>query len=116
MVMPPITKDQATHIVTGEVRQVYKTEPGGYTYYLVELKVEKVERGGGLLAFGSGPRAGRFTYISCFQRSADLPREAVGDPGHQTTPRSGEKIRVWLLETSEGEYKMLWPVGYELLA
>src|SRR5215217_6547672 len=55
----PEERDQATHVVVGTVEGVYVREVKETHHYLVEIAIEKVEKGGGV-------KAGERFYAHCY--------------------------------------------------
>jgi hypothetical protein len=68
---PPEQRGQATHVVLGQVAGVYVRQEAGTRHYLVEIEIDKVEKGEGL-------RPGGTFYVGCY----------LWDPDY----RKGEKL------------------------
>ena len=56
---PPEQRSQATHVVLGTVAGVYVREEKDTRYYLVEVAIEKVEK-------GEGFKPGGTFYVGCY--------------------------------------------------
>ena len=107
---PQQSRDQATHVAVGRVEAVYAQEgaTGANQRCVVEIAVEKVERGGGL-------NAGTALYASMSRPNPKAPdlkkmteREQkkyllTVDGGHDPAPRPGTRVRVFLIH-SAGRY------------
>lgn len=95
-------KAEATHVLVGDVKNVYtrvvRTEWQGQvtekTFYLVELEVGEVE-------MGEGFQKKDLAYIRCWQRTKSPPRPSPGPGGHGPIPKAGDRIRAYV---AKGEY------------
>jgi hypothetical protein len=107
---PPQSRDKATHVVVARVEAVYAQEgaTGANQQCVVEVTVEKVERGGGL-------KAGTALYACIYRPNPNAPdlkkmteRDQeryllTVDGGHDPAPRPGSRVRVFLIH-SAGRY------------
>ena len=88
--------EDATHVVTGIVQSVFTRETNEQTQYIVEIKVDQVERPASL-------KPGELLSIYCFQTKVDeLARQKgkigaalglIGENGHRAVPKEGQRIR-----------------------
>src|SRR5579885_2496511 len=99
----PEDRKEATHVVVGRVEDVYAQEgaAGANRHYVVEIAIEKVERGDGL-------KAGEVFYGSCYRPNPKAPdlsklsereREAylfTVNGGHNAVPARGDRVRVFV--------------------
>src|SRR5947208_16946236 len=61
---PPQYRSRATHVVSGNVQGVYVRREGRTIDYLIEIAIEKAEKGDGL-------KAGEMLYVGCYLWDAD---------------------------------------------
>jgi hypothetical protein len=118
---PQESRDKATHVAIGRVEGVYAQEgaTGANQRCVVEIAVEKVERGGGL-------KAGTALYASIYRPNPKAPdlkkmteREQkryllTVDGGHDAAPRPGTRVRVFLIH-SAGTYTGVFPRWVDVL-
>lgn len=93
-------RDKASHIVTGVVEAVYVQQTKGYSNYIVEIKVEEVEKGAGV-AKGDTFRA------FCYQRKAGAGGLEFDTAGHDVVPKEGMRVKAFVKHQSgrnEGVY------------
>lgn len=91
---PEALRSTATHIVLGEVKQIWtRAESSGSwdtTRYVAEIAVELVEKGEGL-------EPGALVYARYWHREWDGWGAPPADTnGHRGLPRAGERVRVYL--------------------
>jgi hypothetical protein len=117
----PEARGEATHVVVGRVEGVYAQQGarGANQRHVVEIAIEKVERGDGL-------KAGQTFYASCYRPNPKAPdlsklserqREAfllTVDGGHNAVPREGERVRVFVIH-SGGKYNGVFPDWFDAL-
>jgi hypothetical protein len=114
---------EATHIVTGLVKAVYSRDVETALYgrgtvetrYLVEIEVQKVEKGDRL-------RAGDLLYARCWRlkkwgEAGDRP----GPSGHHL-PAEGERVRAFVARgkypptgQADNGWAVVYPNGFEVL-
>jgi hypothetical protein len=118
----PEERAAATHVVLGRVAQVYFQEGarGANQDYVVEMAIEKVERGEGL-------KAADTIYVSCYRpnpRPPDLKKLSererraylfTVDGGHNPPPKKGDRVRVFI-KGERGKYHGIFPDWVEVLA
>lgn len=99
--MRPIEKRENTdYIISGMVTSVYTRETTGYRDYIVEIKVELVEKGAGI-------RQGDSFRTFCYQRKEGKGGLEFDTPGHNIVPREGQRVRAfinWAGGRNEGVY------------
>jgi hypothetical protein len=117
----PQSRDRATHVVVGRVEDVYTQEGarGANRRHVVEIAVEKVERGGRL-------KAGDTFYASVYMPNPNAPdtkkmtprqREEYllsVDGGYDALPKSGDRVRVFVIH-SAGKYTGVFPSWMDVL-
>ena len=105
---PPESRDKATHVVVGRIEGVYAQEgaTGANQGCLVEIAIEKVERGDGLAT-------GKLLYVSIYRNNPNAPGQKkmterelkqyllTVDGGHNPPPGKGTRVRVFLLHSGE---------------
>ena len=102
-------RENASHVVVGEVTNVFKSDGREYIGYVVRIRVEAVEK-------GDGPAVGQFFYAECFDRK---PHKGPGSPapgasGHSGVPEVGDRVRVFTNE-EDSIYEGVYPNWYDLL-
>ena len=97
----PIEKrEQADYIVSGLVTAVYGRETTGYREYVVEIRLEQVEKGTG---FKSGDTFRAF----CYQRKEGKTGLEFDTAGHKTVPQEGQRVKAFAIRgrgRNEGVY------------
>ncbi|HEV3259320.1 MAG TPA: hypothetical protein VG013_20810 [Gemmataceae bacterium] len=122
---PPEEKSKATHVVLGTVAGVYSRDEKDTRYYLVELAIEKVEKGDGF-------KAGETFYVGCYVRIPDYYKGkkltekeqdelAMRGPGYDGVPKEGERVCVYAKHDAvyangrPGKYSGIYPSWYEVV-
>jgi hypothetical protein len=114
--LPPLPperlQEMSSLIVTGKATRVYTfvddSSPDElYTYGVVELKVEKVEKG----KYDSPLVYARYLQRGFRGRKAGW----TGDGGHRGIPEVGEMTRAYLRMNKDGGYTALNPNGFNKL-
>jgi hypothetical protein len=114
--MPPQPKEQATLIVEGVVRQVFRSMRTTRIDFLFEIQVRTAR-------LGSAPetpfdvstlRSGDMIYALAFQRRRDAPR-VPGPVGYLTLPAEGDLVRAYLYPRLGGGWQLAYPLGFEKL-
>ena len=106
--------DDATHVVTGTAQRIYTRETKTQIQYIVEIKVNQVERPATL-------KPGELLSAYCFQTRKMKPIESgtvlekakallasIGESGHSAVPKEGEQIRA-LTKPRHGRLEGLYP-------
>jgi hypothetical protein len=115
--LPPLSperlKEEASHIVVGEVRVVYSAERagerGGFVdrVYCIEVMPSAMEKGEGL-------KEGRVIFARTW-RPAKRPAGWAGPQGQDVIPEAGKRVRVYLVEGKDGGMDLVGPNGVEVL-
>ena len=103
---PKESEDKATFIVTGTVQKVFERDAGSNTDYIVQIRIDAVEKGDGLK-----PRD--YVYAYCFRRKPDAPREPSAS-GHGLPPKENQRIRA-RIKHSRGRMEGLYPRWFDVL-
>jgi hypothetical protein len=98
---PPEPKAEATLVVTGTVGKVYANTDLENINYIVEIRIETVEKGAGF-------KAGDIVDVRCFQRKESAPLVPAAH-GHQDLPKEGERIRAYLNLREGNIYEGAYP-------
>jgi hypothetical protein len=96
----PEKRENADIVVTGTVERVYQHESEGYYHYIVELKIEEVEKGENIQPGGT-------FRAFCYDRKPAAPGSQLspGSRGHNVIPSESQRIRVFVNSGSnEGIY------------
>ncbi len=86
-------RDDASHVVLGEVTEVFKSDGKEYVGYVVRIRVEELEK-------GTGPAKGQHFYAECFEKKPHIGpgKPAPGASGHSGVPKVGDRVRVFTNE------------------
>jgi hypothetical protein len=114
----PEDRRQATHVVVGKVEGVYVRKDQGTLHYVVEIAVEKAEKGDGL-------KPGEMFYARCYQWDPDwlkgkkLSEEeekqlALRGAAYDGVPKEGERIRAYT-KHGWGHYSGIYPAWYDTI-
>jgi hypothetical protein len=114
----PEEKSAASHVVVGVVEGVYVRKENGTFYYMVEIAIEKVEKGEGI-------KAGGTLYVSCYRhdpnwlRGKDLSEKekkefAFRGSSYESVPKEGERIRVYAKQWGS-KYSAIFPSWYDAM-
>jgi hypothetical protein len=121
----PEERSEATHVIVGTVEGVYVREKGDTRYYLVEVSIEKVEKGGGF-------KPGGTFYVGCYLWTPDyykgkkLSREeqkrlAFHGAAYDGVPKEGQRVRLYAKHQAKyangrpGKYDAIYPGWYEVV-
>ena len=121
----PEQRSEATHVILGTVAGVYLRQKGDTRYYLVEIAIEKVEK-------GEGFKPGGTFYVGCYLWTPDYykgkkltPEEkkrlAFRGAAYEGVPKEGERVRVYAKHAAKyanggpGRYDGIYPRWYEVL-
>jgi hypothetical protein len=114
----PEERSQATHVVVGKVEGVYVREEGDTRHYVVEIAVEKAEK-------GDNVKAGDTVYFRCYMWTPDFykgkkltaaeeKRLGYRGPAYDGVPKEGERVRMFA-KFREGKYDGVYPSWYDVL-
>jgi hypothetical protein len=88
--MRPIeSREQADYVISGLVTAVYGRETTGYRDYVIEIRVEQVEKGASI-ARGDTFRA------FCYQRKEGKGGLEFDTAGHDTVPKEGQRVKAFV--------------------
>jgi hypothetical protein len=121
----PEPRSKATHVIVGTVEGVYVSEEKGTRYYLVELAIEKVEK-------GEGFKAGGTFYVGCYlwtpgyDKGTKLTEEqkkrlAFRGAAYDGVPSKGQRVRVYARHDAvyangrPGKYSGVYPSWFEVV-
>ena len=121
----PEQRSEATHVILGTVAGVYLRQKGDTRYYLVEIAIEKVEK-------GEGFKPGGTFYVGCYLWTPDYykgkkltPEEqkqlAFRGAAYDGVPKEGERVRVYAKHQAQyasgrpGKYSGIYPAWYEVV-
>jgi hypothetical protein len=102
---PKESPDSASHIVTGTVSKVFSREGKSTDEYLVQVRIDGIEK-------GEGYRKGGYIYAYAFRRTSDKAEPAAA--GHTSVPKEGQRIKAWIKRGS-GQMEALYPDWFEAL-
>jgi hypothetical protein len=114
----PEDRKAATHVVVGTVEGVYVRGKEEFHNYVIELTVEKVEK-------GKGPKAGETLYVRCYLWNSDYHKGkklskkeekqiALRWSSYNGVPKEGQRVRVYVKHRS-GKYDGTYPDWYEVV-
>jgi hypothetical protein len=121
----PEERSKATHVVLGTVAGVYAREETDTRYYLVEVAIEKVEK-------GEGFKPGATFYVGCYLQIPDYYKGrkltegqrrqlTFGAGAYSGVPKEGERVRVFAKHDAvyangrPGKYSGIYPDWYEVV-
>jgi hypothetical protein len=121
----PEPRSQATHVIVGTVAGVYTREEQDTRYYLVEIAIEKVEK-------GEGFKPGETFYVGCYlwvpndHKDKKLTKDeqkrlAFRGAAYNGLPKEGERVRVYAKHSAvyangrPGKYNGIYPDWYEVV-
>jgi hypothetical protein len=108
----------ATHVVVGKVQGVYVRKTDGALHYVVEIGIEKTEKGNGL-------KVGEMFYVRCYQWDPDWlkgkklsaeeqKRLAFRGAAYDSIPKEGERVKVYA-KHGGGYFAGIYPNWYEVI-
>ena len=114
----PEERRQATHVVIGKVEGVYVRKADGTLHYVVEIVIEKIEKGDGL-------KVGEMLYVRCYQWDPDwlkgrkLSEEeqkklAFRGADYDGIPKEGERVKVYA-KHGRGQFDGIYPSWYDVI-
>ncbi|MEX2139610.1 MAG: hypothetical protein WD894_10135 [Pirellulales bacterium] len=102
----PEDRKKADFVIVGMVKGVYSRDTGEYHHYIVEVRVDEVEKGRNFEAGGT-------FYVYCFDRKASAPIEPAMS-GHAAPPKEGQRIKAFVKER-KGKHEAIYPNWYDQL-
>src|SRR5262249_45150204 len=114
----PEDRRQATHVVVGKVAGVYVRKAEGTLHYVVEIAIEKIEKGAGL-------KVGEMFYVHCYQWDPDWLKGKRMSPAEQkqlafrgaaydSIPKEGERVKVYAKHRG-GHFAGIYPNWYDVI-
>jgi hypothetical protein len=112
-------RSHASHVVIGSVKKVHVEKEKGFLNYVVEIAVEKVEKGDGL-------KPGDTFQVRCYLKDPDwLKGETLTekerredglrrDSSYQGVPEEGKQIRVYAKKSGD-KYDGIYPNWYDVI-
>ena len=121
----PEDRRGATHVILGTVAGVYAREEQGTCHYLVELVVEKIEKGEGFKP-GETFYVGCYLWIPDYYKGKKLSKEeeerlAFRGGDYSGVPKEGERVRVYAKHDAiyangrPGKYSGVFPDWFDVL-
>jgi len=93
----PEARSKADHVVTGVVTAVHASETADYRNFVVEIKVEQVEKGAGF-------KPGDTFRATCYQRKEGAADRGPDDAGHKLVPKVGQRVKAYVKADGEAIY------------
>ena len=100
-------RSEATHVLEGEVVAVYERKTKAFRHYIVQLRVEKIEK-------GKNVAVGDFLYASCFLRDKVSRPVMPGPGGHAAVPTEGQQVKVFL-NRNRGLWEGVYPDWFDVV-
>jgi hypothetical protein len=114
----PEDRATATHVIVGTVEALYQRETTSKREYIVEIAIEKIEKGKGL-------KTKTTMYVSCYLwnpnefkgkklSKLDTKRKAMRGPAYDGVPKDGERVKVWVKQQGT-KFVGVYPSFYDLV-
>jgi hypothetical protein len=101
-------RENADYVLTGLVTTVYTLEGQGYNNYIVEIKVENVEKGDGI-------KKGDTFRAFCYQPNGKGKLSPFDDHhGHKIVPKGGQEVKVFV-NRAGGRNEGVYPDWVDIL-
>jgi hypothetical protein len=100
------SRNKADYVLTGTVTDLYKSDGGGYDNYIVEIKVEEVEKGKDI-------KPDDTFRAFCYKRTGPASI-ALDSAGHKTIPKPGERVKVYVIR-ARGRFEGTYPDWVDIL-
>jgi hypothetical protein len=104
---PVQERQKADYVLSGLVTAVYGHESLGYKEYIVEIKVEQVDKGMGI-------KKGDTFRAFCYQRKEGKASIEFDSAGHKAVPKEGSRIKVFVFH-SQGRSEGCYPDWFDVL-
>lgn len=104
---PTEKRENAAFVVTGVVEAVYVQEAKNYRNYIVELRVEQVEK-------GTGVKKGDTFYAFCYRRKAGVDAFEADSSGHRDVPEERQRVKVFT-KNNGGQHEGIYPDWFDAL-
>lgn len=105
---PVVKREKADYVLTGPVQALYIQESKGYRSYIVEIKVEEVEKGEGL-------KKGDTFRAYCYQRKEGKGGLEFDTDGHKVVPKQGQRVKMFVMHGG-GHNEGCYPDWIDVLA
>jgi hypothetical protein len=104
----PDDRSTAKFVIEGVVESVEKSEDGEHDWFLVRIKLTKVDK-------GDKVKAGDMFKATCYRLVRPKPK-TFASPGHSVVPAKGDKIRAFVSNhETHGGYEGVYPEWIDLL-
>ena len=104
----PVDRKTAKFVFEGEVESVEKSEDGEHDWYLVHIKIQRVEKGEGI-------KAGDTFKATCYRLVRPKPK-SFASPGHGFAPAKGTQIKAHVSDhNTHGGYEGVYPEWYDAI-
>jgi hypothetical protein len=104
---PNENRDKADYVISGPVQAVYLQDTKGYRRYIVEIKIEDVEKGAGL-------KKGDTFRALCYQRKEGFGGLEYDTAGHKAIPSEGQKIKAFV-KNGHGYNEGIYPDWFDVI-
>ncbi len=105
---PNEARKKADYVISGTVKAVYVQDTKGYRRYIVEMKVEEVEKGAGL-------KKGDTFRAFCYKRKKGFGDEGEYDTaGHTAVPKEGQRIKAFV-KHARGYNEGIYPDWFDVI-
>jgi hypothetical protein len=104
----PDDRSTAKFVVEGVVESVEKSADGEHDWFLVRIKLTKVEK-------GDNVKAGDVFKATCYRLARPKPK-TFASPGHVGVPAKGDKIRAFVSDhDTHGGHEGVYPEWFDKL-
>ncbi len=104
---PDEGRGTADYVISGTVWAVYVQDTKAYRNYVVEIKVEEVEKGTGL-------KKGDTVRAFCYQRKEGFGGLEYDTAGHTAVPKEGQRIKAFV-KGLRGRNEGIYPDWFDVL-
>jgi hypothetical protein len=104
---PGEPRQKADFVVTGTVMAVYQNESEGYHNYIIEVRVEEVEKGKDIKPYDT-------FRAFCYQRKPGKGGLQFDTAGHKTVPKEGDRVKMYVMR-ARGKYEGTYPDWVDVL-
>jgi hypothetical protein len=101
----PEDRKKSDIVVVGEVKAVYRRDTAEYHHYIVEIRIDDVERG--------NVEPGGTLYVYCFDRKASAPIEPAMS-GHDAPPKERQRIKAFVKDR-KGKHEAIYPNWFDVV-
>jgi hypothetical protein len=104
---PDEGRKQADYVISGTVHAVYVQDTKGYRMYVVEIKVEEVEKGARL-------KKGDTFRAFCYQLKEGFGGLEYDTAGHTAVPKVGQRIKAFVKD-GRGRNEGIYPDWFDVI-